>query len=58
MKEQEYDTREETYEKISLDANKIKFQKKENKQKKKFKAIIVGLGMLNVIDYLLPFGKL
>ena len=49
MREQEYDTREETYEKISLDANKIKFQKKENKQKKKFKAIIVALGMLNVI---------
>ena len=49
MKEQEYDTREETYAKISIDANKIEFKKKENKQKKKYQATIVGVAILNVI---------
>ena len=57
MREQEYDTREETYAKISIDANKIEFKKKENKQKKKYQATIVGVVILNVIDVLFPFGN-
>ena len=53
MREQEWDTREETFAKVSNEEHKLVFQTKENKQKRKYHAILVVVGILQTISFVL-----